>query len=280
MKKYEIKQMLKRGAKSIGIIPSNCIFCLKDLELERLRKDNNMYEYICKNCFEKYKGKFDVYVDVVKALEEKNAKHIYLGKYDDIKDEIMNIKYFDKQYILKGIMEITYTKIEKEIFEENMENSHIIMLYIPTTFKKSITRGNISKYICMQCLEEKQKKGNITIDNVFVCTIAKIRKDIEIKKLNKEERKRKIKEKYLYVKDNFLEKYIKKCIKDNRNIYDFKIIIVDDVYTTGSTMRNMAEMIEKNILKEIEEMKRIGEIKEEKDKTLNIEYIFFSLAKD
>ena len=261
MKKYEIKQILKRCAKSIGIIPSNCIFCLKDLELERLKKDNNMYEYICKNCFEKYKGKFDVYVDIVKALEEKNAKHIYLGKYDDIKEEIMNIKYFDKQYILKGIMEITYTKIEKEIFEENIENSHIIMIYIPTTFKKSITRGNISKYICMQCLEEMQKKGNIIIDNVFVCTIAKIRKDIEIKKLNKEERKRKIKEKYLYVKDNFLEKYFKKCIKDNRNIYDFKIIIVDDVYTTGSTMRNMVEMLEKNILKEIE-------------------YIFLSLAKD
>ena len=278
MKKYEIKQMLKRGAKSIGIIPSNCIFCLKDLELERLKKDNNMYEYICKNCFEKYKEKFDVYVDIVKALEEKNAKHIYLGKYDDIKDEIMNIKYFDKQYILKGIMEITYTKIEKEIFEENIENSDIIMLYIPTTFKKSITRGNISKYICMQCLEEIQKKGNITIDNVFVCTIAKIRKDIEIKKLNKEERKRKIKEKYLYVKDNFLEKYFKKCIKDNRNIYDFKIIIVDDVYTTGSTMRNMVEMLEKNIFKEIEGIKRIGKIKEEK--ILNIEYIFLSLAKD
>lgn len=278
MKKYEIKQILKRGAKSIGIIPSNCIFCLKDLELERLKKDNNMYEYICKNCFEKYKGKFDVYVDIVKALEEKNAKHIYLGKYDDIKDEIMNVKYFDKQYILKGIMEITYTKIEKEIFEENIENSDIIMIYIPTTFKKSITRGNISKYICMQCLEEMQKKGNITIDNVFVCTIAKIRKDIEIKKLNKEERKLKIKEKYLYVKDNFLEKYFKKCIKDNRNIYDFKIIIIDDVYTTGSTMRNMVEMLEKNIFKEIEGIKRIGKIKEEK--ILNIEYIFLSLAKD
>ena len=190
----------------------------------------------------------------------------------------MNIKYFDKQYILKGIIEIIYTKIEKEIFEENIENSDIIMLYIPTTFKKSITRGNISKYICMQCLEEMQKKGNITIDNVFVCTIAKIRKDIEIKKLNKEERKRKIKEKYLYVKDNFLEKYFKKCIKDNRNIYDFKIIIVDDVYTTGSTMRNMVEMLEKNILKEIEGIKRIGKIKEEK--ILNIEYIFLSLAKD
>lgn len=278
MKKYEIKQMLKRGAKSIGIIPSNCIFCLKDLELERLKKDNNMYEYICKNCFEKYKGKFDVYVDIVKALEEKNAKHIYLGKYDDIKDEIMNIKYFDKQYILKGIMEITYNKIEKEIFEENIENSDIIMLYIPTTFKKSITRGNISKYICMQCLEEMQKKGNIITDNVFVCTIAKIRKDIEIKKLNKEERNIKVKEKYLYVKDNFLEKYFKKCIKDNRNIYNLKIIIVDDVYTTGSTMRNMVEMLEKNILKEIEGIKRIGKIKEEK--ILNIEYIFLSLAKD
>ena len=43
-------------------------------------------------------------------------------------------------------------------------------------------------------------------------------------------------------------------------------------------MRNMVEMLEKNILKEIEGIKRIGKIKEEK--ILNIEYIFLSLAKD
>ena len=43
-------------------------------------------------------------------------------------------------------------------------------------------------------------------------------------------------------------------------------------------MKNMVEMLEKNILKEIEGIKRIGKIKEEK--ILNIEYIFLSLAKD
>ena len=43
-------------------------------------------------------------------------------------------------------------------------------------------------------------------------------------------------------------------------------------------MRNMVEMLEKNILKEIEGIKRIEKIKEEK--ILNIEYIFLSLAKD
>ena len=42
----------------------------------------------------------------------------------------------------------------------------------------------------------------------------------------------------------------------------------------------MVEMLEKNILKEIEGIKRIGKIKEEKEKILNIEYIFLSLAKD
>ena len=100
--------------------------------------------------------------------------------------------------------------------------------------------------------------------------------------MNKEERNIKVKEKYVYLKDNFLEKYIKENSNSNNCSYNhnLKIIIVDDVYTTGSTMKNVVEMIEKNILKEREEMKRIGEIKEEKDKTLNIEYIFFSLAKD
>ena len=92
--------------------------------------------------------------------------------------------------------------------------------------------------------------------------------------MNKEERNIKVKEKYVYLKDNFLEKYIKEKSNNNCSYNDnLKIIIVDDVYTTGSTMKNVVEMIEKNILEKIRKI-------EEKEKRLNIEYIFFSLAKD
>ena len=84
--------------------------------------------------------------------------------------------------------------------------------------------------------------------------------DGKIVYFNKENNK-----KYYYIKGNFLEKYIKENIRQN----DIKIMIVDDVYTTGATMKNILEMIENNI------MKNLGN--EEKQK---IEYIFFSLAKD
>ena len=70
-----------------------------------------------------------------------------------------------------------------------------------------------------------------------------------------------------------MKKYIKEKINSNNfsHNHNLKIIIVDDVYTTGSTMKNVVEMIEKNILdKEICEKCIID----------NIEYIFFSLAKD
>lgn len=100
-----------------------------------------------------------------------------------------------------------------------------------------------------------------------------MRRFVIFQKLNKEERNIKVKEKYVYLKDNFLEKYIKENSNSNNCSYNdnLKIIIVDDVYTTGSTMKNVVEMIEKNILdKEICE-KYIRD---------NIEYIFFSLAKD
>ena len=210
-----------------------------------------------------------------------------------IKDKIMDIKYFDKQYILKGIIEITIEDIIKNIigFDINKINNNvkIIMIYIPTTLKKKIERGNISKYICDKIkyeIDKKRYSENIVIFKDIeiekICNISKVKKDIEIKKLNKEERNIKVKEKYVYLRDNFLEKYIKEKSNNNNCSYNdnLKIIIVDDVYTTGSTMKNVVEMIEKNILKEIEETKRIGEIKEEKDKTLNIEYIFLSLAKD
>ena len=265
---------------------------MKDLELEKLKiyskknENNNIvqFEYICEECFEDYKKKFEIYVKNVEFLREKhikNIKHIYLGKYNIIKDKIMDIKYFDKQYILKGIIEIKIEDIIKNMIGVDMNkinnNVKIIMIYIPTTLKKKIERGNISKYICDKIkyeIDKKRYSENIVIFKDIeiekICNISKVKKDIEIKKLNKEERNIKVKEKYVYLRDNFLEKYIKENSNNNCS-HNLKIIIVDDVYTTGSTMKNVVEMIEKNILeKEICE-KYIRD---------NIEYIFFSLAKD
>ena len=286
MKKYGY--IIKKYLKILGIIPNNCIYCLKDLELEKLKRNNNnnnkknivQLEYICEECFEDYKKKFEIYVENVEFLRGKHIKHIYLGKYNMIKDKIMDIKYFDKQYILKGIIEITIEDIIKNIIEINDTYTKIIMIYIPTTLKKKIERGNISKYICDKIKYEIDKKRYSDNIGIFkdieiekICNISKVKKNIEIKKLNKEERNIKVKEKYVYLKDNFLEKYIKEKSNSNNcsHNHNLKIIIVDDVYTTGSTIKNVVKMIEKNILeKEICE-KYIRD---------NIEYIFFSLAKD
>lgn len=275
MKNYIIKRYLKY----LGIIPNNCVYCLKDLEIEKLKinqdkdlQQNFDFEYICKDCLKKYLNKFNVCIDKISINKNTIIKHIYLGKYNKIKDEIMDIKYFDKQYILKAIIEITIKDIIINI--EDNKKSDVIMIYIPTTLQKIIERGNISKYICKKVRyeigknnnlkkEEIEEKGKIRIKKI--CTIAKVEKDIEMKKLNKEERNIKVKEKYCYIKGNFLEKYIKENIRQN----DIKIMIIDDVYTTGATMKNILEMIENNIMKNL--------CNEEKHK---IEYIFFSLAKD
>ena len=275
MKNYIIKRYLKY----LGIIPNNCVYCLKDLEIEKLKinqdkdlQQNFDFEYICKDCLKKYLNKFNVCIDKISINKNTIIKHIYLGKYNKIKDEIMDIKYFDKQYILKAIIEITIKDIIINI--EDNKKSDVIMIYIPTTLQKIIERGNISKYICKKVRyeigknnnlkkEEIEEKGKIRIKKI--CTIAKVEKDIEMKKLNKEERNIKVKEKYCYVKGNFLEKYIRENIKQN----DIKIMIVDDVYTTGATMKNILEMIENNI------MENLGNEENQK-----IEYIFFSLAKD
>ena len=284
MKKYGY--IIKRYLKILGILPNNCIYCLKDLELEKLKinrkknENNNIvqFEYICEECFEDYKKKFEIYVENVEFLRGKCIKHIYLGKYNIIKDKIMDIKYFDKQYILKGIIEIRIEDIIKNIIEINDTDTKIIMIYIPTTLKNKIERGNISKYICDKIKYEIDKKRYSENIGIFkdieiekICNISKVKKDIEIKKLNKEERNIKVKEKYVYLKDNFLEKYIKEKINNYSYNHNLKIIIVDDVYTTGSTIKNVVKMIERNILDKGICKKYIRD---------NIEYIYFSLAKD
>ena len=60
----------------------------------------------------KYLKKFNVCIDKISINKNTIIKHIYLGKYNKIKDEIMDIKYFDKQYILKAIIEITSPHME------------------------------------------------------------------------------------------------------------------------------------------------------------------------
>ena len=264
MKNYIIKRYLKY----LGIIPNNCVYCLKDLEIEKLKinqdkdlQQNFDFEYICKDCLKKYLNKFNVCIDKISINKNTIIKHIYLGKYNKIKDEIMDIKYFDKQYILKAIIEIAIKDIIINI--EDNKKSDVIMIYIPTTLQKIIERGNISKYICKKIRYEIGKNNSFKKEKIEekirvnkICTIAKVKKDIEMKKLNKEERNIKVKEKYCYIKGNIKQK-------------DVKIMIVDDVYTTGATMKNILEMIGNNI------MKNLGN--EEREK---IEYIFFSLAKD
>lgn len=276
MKKIRLKKILK----SLGIIPNICKFCAKDLEIEKLKNDCiEDYEYICNDCIKLYKNKFRKQIQRI----DNDIIHIFLENYSCIKKEIMDIKYFDKRYILKSIIEINSKDILKEIIynsnirsDKNNKNKNeeyeILMIYIPTTLKKYLEKGNISKYIC-KCLKYEFEKiivkmmGKIVKVKIF--NIAKIVEDIEIKKLNKEERKLAVNKKYSYLKYNKMEKYITKIIENEiEKDISYKIIIVDDVYTTGATMKKIIQMINQNIM-----VDRLNDRK-------NFEYIFFSIAKD
>ena len=273
MKKIRLKKVLK----SLGIIPNICKFCAKDLEIEKIKNDCiEDYEYICNDCIKLYKNKFRKQIQRI----DNDIIHVFLENYSCIKKEIMDIKYFDKRYILKSIIEINSKDILKEIMYDftinNDKNKNkryeLLMIYIPTTLKKYLERGNISKYIC-KCLKYEFEKiivkmmGKIVKVKIF--NIAKIVKDIEIKKLNKEERKLAVNKKYSYLKYNKMEKYITKILENEiEKDISYKIIIVDDVYTTGATMKKITQMINQNIM-----VDRLNDRK-------NFEYIFFSLAKD
>lgn len=276
MKKIRLKNVLK----SLGIIPNICKFCAKDLEIEKLKNDYiEDYEYICDDCVKLYKNKFRKQTQMI----DNHIIHIFLEDYRCIKKEIIDIKYFDKRYILKSIIEINSKDILKEIMynftinsnknnENNNKRYEILMIYIPTTLKKYLERGNISKYIC-KCLKYEFEKikakmmGKVLKVKIF--NIAKIVKDIEIKKLNKEERKLAVNKKYSYLKYNKIQKYITEILEnDIEKDMSYKIIIVDDVYTTGATMKKIKQMINQNII-----VDRLNDRK-------NFEYIFFSIAKD
>lgn len=145
---------------------------------------------------------------------------MYFFKYDGIiRKTIIDYKFNDKSYIYK-----TYTNffLKNEKFCEIIKKYDII-IPVPISSKRSKQRGyNQSLLIA----KELAKKTNIKLENK--CLI-KSKNIIEQSKLNKEERKQ-----------NIIGVY---KLKNEQKIKNQKILIVDDIYTTGSTVNECCKTL-------------------------------------
>lgn len=201
------------------IYPNVCGFC------NTINKES-----LCNNCEERINQKLLCNID---NYENDNTKyfsnHIYLFKYsDEIRSKILDYKFNDKPYIYKTFAKIII-KNEKIC---GFLRKYDIIIPIPIHKKRKSIRGyNQSELISKEIVK---KITNLKIETNI---IIKNKNTMPQSVLNRKERNENVKNVYI--------------IKNTEKINNKKVLLLDDIYTTGSTVNECSKLLKLDGAKEI-----------------------------
>lgn len=159
------------------------------------------------------------------SIENYYNNHIYFFKYDGIVRKILiNYKFNEKSYLYKTIANFI---IKNKRFCEIIK-SYDIIIPVPISKKRNKERGYNQSYLIARQIG---KHFNIKVENK--CLI-KHKNIIEQSKLGKEERQK-----------NIIGVY---SLKNSNRLENKKILLIDDIYTTGCTANECCKtLIKANI---------------------------------
>ncbi len=184
---------------------------------------------ICNKCRARLKSEFKFEMDDYTEDVQKNFnEHYYFFKYENlIRQQILDLKFHEKPYVYKTIMYF-FKENKKDL--KNLEKYDIIIV-VPVSISRKKERGYNQSTILA-------KEISKIIERPFVENVLyKIKNTVPQSTLNKEQREQNAKGVY---KVNNIQK-----------IYNKKVLIFDDIYTTGSTLNECAKvLIEQGIKKE------------------------------
>lgn len=171
----------------------------------------------------------DFFINKNEDIENFYDYHIYFFKYEGIiRQTILKYKFNDKSYLYKTF--ITFFIKNKKFC--GFLKKYDIIIPVPISTKRYKQRGyNQSLLIA----KELSKKLNIQLVNN---ALYKTKNIVEQSKLSKEQRIINIKGVY--------------SLFDYERLENKKILLVDDIYTTGSTVNECSKVIKENVnVKEI-----------------------------
>ena len=221
-----MNEILKIQEKIINLIyPQTCGIC---------GKINN--KTICSKCNIQLKKQEKMGILTKEKLEENSLemeKHfeelMYIFKYEgQIRELILDYKFNEKSYMYKTF--VNFLLKNKKIFENIKKYDKIIS--VPISKKRYKERGYnqsllIAKEISMQISYETN--NNIKLELVNNCLI-KTKNIIEQSKLNKEDRQHNIQGVY--------------TLKNGSILTNKSILLIDDIYTTGSTVNECSRVLQ------------------------------------
>ena len=198
------------------LYPPICGIC------EKINKDG-----LCPKCNLELKKQSEVSILQKEEIEENIKKEkyfeelMYIFKYEgQVRKLILDYKFNEKSYLYKTF--VNFLLKNEKIFENIKKYDKIIP--VPISKKRNKERGyNQSMLIA----EEIANKTNLELVNN--CLI-KTKNIIEQSKLNKEDRQQNIQGVY--------------NLQNARLIINKKILLIDDIYTTGSTVNECCKILQ------------------------------------
>ena len=161
-------------------------------------------------------------IKIEKNLQERKYfnEHLYIFEYEGIiRRIILKYKFEDKAYLYKTF--VNFLLKNKNFFEFIKKYDTIIP--VPISRKRRALRGyNQSELIVKEI-------ANFTNLKEESNCLFKIKNVIEQSKLNKEERQKNIQGVYE--------------LRNKEKLYKNKILLVDDIYTTGSTVNECSKVL-------------------------------------
>lgn len=136
-----------------------------------------------------------------------------------IRNLILNYKFNEKPYLYKAFANF-FSKYQKKYLQLDFYD---IIIPVPISKKRLKQRGYNQSYLIAK---ELAKILNIEVDNQI---LQKIKNNSAQSILNKNEREHNVKNVYK--------------LFSNKNIIGKKILLIDDIYTTGSTVNECSKIL-------------------------------------
>lgn len=183
-------------------------------------------EFLCKKCEKILESEAAFGIDKYKKMKDMDKKyfneHLYIFLYQGIiRKTILKYKFQESSYLYKMFVNFL---LKNRNFYENIKKYDKIVP-VPISRKRQKERGyNQSELIA----KEIACSTNLTLETEC---LYKTKNIVEQSKLNKEERLKNIQGVYELV--------------NKERLYKKKILLVDDIYTTGSTVNECARILDK-----------------------------------
>lgn len=203
---------------------NNLLFSKKHICLMCREKCCNSLEYVCKDCLDN--------LDILNKEVEMDSPYIkkvyYSLSYNRfIREKVKDYKYNGKNYLYKSFGEIMVNTINLLELDKNID----LIAYIPTHRRKEALRGYNQAELLAKYISEKTNipllKGNL----------------VKIRWTKEQSHSTKI-DRITNLKDSF-------HVKNPNTIEMKRILLVDDLITTGGTMEECSRVLKKHGAKEI-----------------------------